>query len=117
MPHQVERNSVEDYLVEKLQEKGWKVVDAKTLVRESYEEPLLLKNLIECIKKIDSQKGIGLSDVDIKQVLNELNLRATGIEGQKQILRTKDQQSATIAGDLWNNYIGQVLLGNPMVAL
>jgi len=86
MPHQIERNSVEDYLVEKLQEKGWKVLDAKTLVRESYEEPLLLKNLIECIKKINSQKGVELSDVDIKQVLNELKLRATGIEGQKQIL-------------------------------
>ncbi len=86
MPHQIERNSVEDYLVEKLQERGWKVLDAKELIRESYEESLLLKNLIECLKRINLQKGIELSDTDIKQVLNELKLRATGIEGQKQIL-------------------------------
>jgi len=41
MPLFNEKSLVEDYFVEKLQEKGWKFVSADDLERENLEEPLL----------------------------------------------------------------------------
>jgi len=37
---------VEDYIVKRLQEKGWRFVPADELQRESYQEPLLILNLV-----------------------------------------------------------------------
>ncbi len=39
------------------------------------------------------------------------------IKNIKKILRTKTNESAFIVEDLWNNYEGQVLLGNPSATL
>ena len=78
-----EKSAIEDYLVEKLKEKGWKFVPADELERESFEEPILL-SLPRLLEKINKSKGIG--NEEIKQVLNELKLKSTGIEGNKQIL-------------------------------
>lgn len=75
---------VEDYIVEKLQEKGWKYVPPEELERESYEEPLLIKNLVRALKKVNADKEIG--DEEIKNVLNELKFRLSGMEGIKQIM-------------------------------
>ena len=83
MPRQPEKEAVENYIVNKLVEKGWKFVLAKDLGRESYEEPLLINNLVAAIKKINK---LELGDEDIKHVLNELRLKGTGQEGHKQIL-------------------------------
>ncbi len=79
-----EKNLVEDYIVEKLQGKGWKFVPADDLERDSYEEPLLIPNLIRALKRINEKIGIG--DEEIRQVLNELKFKGSGIEGAKQIL-------------------------------
>lgn len=84
MPHQIEKTSIEDYIVKKLIEKGWNYVGSKSLGREDLEEPLLIKNLVEAIKRINND--LDLDEEDIKQVLKELKLRGTGQEGLKQVL-------------------------------
>lgn len=84
MPTFTEKSLVEDYIIEKLQEKGWNFVPAAELERESFGEPLLLNNLVRSIKRLNEDKGI--SDEEIKKVLNELKLKGSGIEGIKQIL-------------------------------
>ena len=84
MPLFNEKSLVEDYFVEKLQEKGWKYVPADELERENLEEPLLTPALIRALKRLNA--NIGISDEEIKQVLNELKLRTSGSEDSKKIL-------------------------------
>jgi len=79
-----EKSLVEDYLIEKLQEKGWKFILAEELNRESYEEPLLIQNLTEALKRIN--KDVQLSSLDIARVLNELKMKIPGAETSKKIL-------------------------------
>src|SRR3989304_10302231 len=84
MPLFSEQSLVEDYFIQKLQEKGWKYVPADNLERENLEEPLLTPTLIRALKRLNANIGIG--DEEIKQVLNELKLKSSGSEGSKQIL-------------------------------
>jgi type I restriction enzyme R subunit len=84
MPLFSEKSLVEDYFVQKLQEKGWKFIPADNLERESLEEPLLTPMLIRALKRLNANIGIG--DEEIKQVLNELKLKTSGAEHCKQIL-------------------------------
>src|SRR4030066_1160441 len=84
MPLFNEKSLVEDYFVEKLQEKGWKYVLADELERENLEEPLLTSALIRALKRLNASIGIG--DEEIKHVLNELKLRTSGSEDSKKIL-------------------------------
>ncbi len=79
-----EKSLVEDYLVKRLQEFGWKFIPAEQLERESFEEPLLISTLVRCIQRINKDTGIG--DEEISKVLNELKLVTTGQEGAKRIL-------------------------------
>jgi len=85
MPAFTEKALVEDYVVKKLQEKGWNFVKAEALNRESYEEPLLISNLTEAIKR--ANKGIELSEIDISRISSELRSKSTASEGVKQTLR------------------------------
>ncbi|MCD6445950.1 HsdR family type I site-specific deoxyribonuclease [Candidatus Bathyarchaeota archaeon] len=85
MPTFTEKSAVEDYIVEKLVEKGWKFVPADQLERESYEEPLLVKDLARAIKRINRE--FELTEGDISRVLIELKHRTASAEGCKQILR------------------------------
>jgi type I restriction enzyme R subunit len=80
----MEKEIIEEYLVEKLQEKDWKFVSAKDLKRESYEEPLLLLNLGEAIRKIN--KHHNLSSQDISKVIDLLRSKFSGVETSKKIL-------------------------------
>lgn len=84
MPKFSEKSLVEDYILEKLIEKGWRYVPANELERESFSEPLLLNNLVRAIKRLNADKGIG--DEELKHALNELKLKGSGNEGLKQIL-------------------------------
>ena len=84
MPLFSEKSLVEDYFVEKLEEKGWKFVPADNLERENLEEPLLTPTLIRSLKRLNANIGIG--DEETKQVLNELKLRTSGSEDAKKIL-------------------------------
>jgi type I restriction enzyme R subunit len=84
MPLFSEKSLVEDYFIQKLQEKGWKFIPADNLERESLEEPLLTPNLIRALKRLNV--GIQIGDEEIRQVLNELKLKTSGAEHAKQIL-------------------------------
>jgi type I restriction enzyme, R subunit len=79
-----EKTSVEDYLVKKLCENGWTYIPSDELVRESFEEPLIINDLIHAIKKLNLDSGI--SEEDIKQVINEIKLKAPGRQSGKEIL-------------------------------
>jgi len=79
-----EKSLIEDYIIEQLQQKGWKFVSASALEREGLDEPLLIPTLVRALGRINRESGIG--DEEIKKVLNELKLTGTGIEGAKRIL-------------------------------
>jgi type I restriction enzyme, R subunit len=79
-----EKVLVEDYIVGKLQEIGWKFIPSDELDRDSYEEPLLLPNLARAIARIN--KKIGVGDEEIKRTINELTFTTVGVEGAKRIL-------------------------------
>ena len=84
MTQQNEKKLVESYMIEKLRdEKGWKYIPGNKLERESNEDPLLVKNLISTIKKIND---IDLSEDDIQEVLKQLRLRGVGVDDCKKIL-------------------------------
>lgn len=80
-----EKHLVEDYIIRQLEQKGWNFIPAETLVRDSYEEPLLIPTLVRALKKINKESGIG--DEETNNTLNELKLTGTGIEGAKRILK------------------------------
>lgn len=75
---------LEDYVVEKFQENGWKYIKAKELDRDGYQEPLLERNLIRAIKRVNSGKD--LDDEEIIQAVKELKLQSSSPEGIKQVL-------------------------------
>ncbi|MGC9101430.1 MAG: type I restriction endonuclease, partial [Caldisericum sp.] len=84
MPSFTEKSLVEDYIVKKLEERGWRFISAEDLEREGLEDVLLTPVLIRSLYKLNSDIGIG--DEEVKQVINELTLRSTGSEGIRQIL-------------------------------
>jgi type I restriction enzyme R subunit len=84
MPLFSEKSLVEDYFIQRLQEKGWKFILADNLERESLEEPLLTPNLIRALKRLNA--GVNIGDEEIKQVINELKLKTSGTEHCKQTL-------------------------------
>jgi type I restriction enzyme R subunit len=84
MPKQIEKQLVENYAAEKLQDLGWKFVEASQLKRESAREPLLIHNFKEAILKINKDLNIG--DEEIKKVIDEVRLLASGQEGIKKFL-------------------------------
>lgn len=76
---------LEDYVVEKLQENGWKYVPADELLRESLNEPLLIHDLARKIKELNPGS---LTDEDVKNIINMLKFTGTGTgsEGNKKTL-------------------------------
>ena len=76
MPKQIEKQLVENYAAEKLQDLGWKFVEASQLKRESAREPLLIDNFKEVILKINKDLNIG--DEEIKKVIDEVKLLTSG---------------------------------------
>jgi type I restriction enzyme R subunit len=79
-----EKKLVEDYFLGKLQEKGWKFIPADDLERDSYEEVLLIPNLVRALQRINKKSEMG--NEEINKVINELKLTVTGHEGAKRIL-------------------------------
>lgn len=79
-----EKKICEDYIIKRLEGKGWKFVPADSLERETYDEPLLIPPLIRALEKIN--RDLDISDEEIGRVLNELKLAGTGHEGSKRIL-------------------------------
>ncbi len=79
-----EKTLVEDHLIELLIARGWKFCPADELARESYEDPLLTGTLGRHIRALNAERGI--TDTEVQQTLNELRVRGTGPDGNRQIL-------------------------------
>jgi len=79
-----EKAVVEDYIIGEFQKEGWQFFPSDELERESFEEPLLTRNLIRAVREINDKLGVG--DEEINKVLNELKLTGSGHEGAKRIL-------------------------------
>ncbi len=79
-----EKKFVEDYFIKKLEEEEWKFVAADDLERDSYEEPLMVPNLVRALQRINKKSELG--NEEINKVINELKLTGTGVEGAKRIL-------------------------------
>lgn len=80
-----EKSTVEEYIIEKLKEKGWTYIPSPELLRTEHSEPLLLDRLDVAIKRLNDDVLFEQEDID--NVINELRLRTSGIEGLKHILR------------------------------
>ena len=80
-----EKSAVEDYIVEKLKEKGWSYIPGEELEREDYSEPLLINDFIRAIRRINA--NLDLSESDINRILAELKSKPASFDGSKQILR------------------------------
>jgi type I restriction enzyme R subunit len=77
---------VEDYIVDRLVHvKGWRLVESVRLKRDDLGEPLLITDLIEAIKRINSD--VELTEGDVNRVLSELKLAPANMEGAKTVLR------------------------------
>ncbi|MCL5028281.1 MAG: HsdR family type I site-specific deoxyribonuclease [Bacteroidetes bacterium] len=75
---------LEKYFIEQLQKLGWKYIHGSKLPRTGTEEPLIISDLLEAIKRLNKHKKI--SEDDIQRTLNELKLIVTGVNGAKKIL-------------------------------
>ncbi|MEM2029856.1 MAG: HsdR family type I site-specific deoxyribonuclease [Archaeoglobaceae archaeon] len=81
-----ERRLVEDYIIDRLVNKGWRFVEASSLKRDELREPLLISDLIDAIKRIN--RGFELTEGDINRVLSELKMAPATMEGAKTVLRS-----------------------------
>ncbi|MEM2292190.1 MAG: hypothetical protein QXO15_02740 [Nitrososphaerota archaeon] len=77
-----EKVLVEDYIIRKLDDKGWKYISNDLLERESLEEPLLIPILKRSLKRINPWIG----EEEINNIINTLKFTLQGIEGAKKIL-------------------------------
>jgi len=82
-----EKRLVEDYIVDRLVNiKGWRFVESIRLRRDNLNESLLIPDLIDAIKRINSD--VELTESDINRVLSELKLSPSNMEGAKNVLRS-----------------------------
>ncbi|CUS96825.1 type I restriction endonuclease subunit R [Candidatus Kryptobacter tengchongensis] len=84
MPKQLEKKLVEDYVIEKLQEIGWRYVEAKDLERASLDEPLLLDDLKQKILEIN--QNVEFTEDDINEIIRMLQNASTNQNGHRDIL-------------------------------
>ncbi len=75
---------LEKYFIEELRKLGWKYIPGSNLPRTGTDEPLIISDLLDAIRKFNKHKKI--SEDDIQRTLNELKLVVTGVNGAKKIL-------------------------------
>jgi type I restriction enzyme R subunit len=80
---QLEKKLVEEWVMEKLKEKGWNYVEAEKLNRLSLDEPLLIEDLKKKILEIN--KDTELTEDDVNAVVNKLKYAPTDQNGHKEI--------------------------------
>jgi type I restriction enzyme R subunit len=82
-----EKGTVEDFIIEELQHLGWKYVkpeDMKSIRKENLEEPLVVEELTDALKKINSE--FELTDADLDFVIVSLRTIPANLEGIKRFL-------------------------------
>jgi type I restriction enzyme, R subunit len=75
---------LEKHFIEELQKLGWKYVPGNKLSRTGTDEPLIISDLLDAIRKFNKLKKI--SEDDVQHAVNELKLIVTGPNGAKKIL-------------------------------
>jgi len=82
---QLEKKLVEEWIIERLQKKGWRYVKASDLNRRGVDEPLLVEDLKR--KILELNKDVLLTEEDLKNVINKLQGASMDQNGHKEILR------------------------------
>jgi len=85
MSRQLEKKLVEDWVIEKLKERGWNYIEPEKLNRLSFDEPLLIEDLKRKILEIN--KDTELTEEDLNAVINKLKYAPTDQNGHKEILK------------------------------
>lgn len=84
MKNQPEQKLTNDWIADQLKNKGWKFVDCEKLQREGSDEPILKQNLRKSLEEINP--NLKLTENEITEVLNELRLAPTTVNGNKKVL-------------------------------
>ena len=82
-----EKGTVEDYIIQELQKLGWTYVEQKSMEvrrKDDYEECLVIDELWESIRRINST--VELTDADLDFVLVSLRTIPTTLEGMRRFL-------------------------------
>ncbi|TDA29975.1 MAG: hypothetical protein DSO04_06675 [Hadesarchaea archaeon] len=80
-----EKSAVETYLLQRLEGKGWQHSPGGELGREDYSEPLLLRQLVQAVRRLNPT--LELSEEDLNRVISELHALPASFEGSKLFLR------------------------------
>lgn len=75
---------LENYFLEELGKLGWNYIPGSKLARTGTDEPLIISDLLNAIRKLNKNKNI--SEDDVQKTVNELKLIVTGVNGAKRIL-------------------------------
>lgn len=81
--HSTAKELVGDYFFRRLKEKGWTFVSEDNLKRGSYEEVLLIPNLVKAVRRIN---GAYIGDKEANNAINELKATIPEHEGAKRII-------------------------------
>jgi len=82
-----ERGTVEDFIIQELQELGWKYVNPKDMNlkrKENFEEPLVIEELKQAVRKINTH--VELSETDLDFVIISLRTIPSNIDGIRRFL-------------------------------
>lgn len=75
---------LEKYFIEEFSKLGWKYIHGSNLPRTGTDEPLIISDLLDAIRKFNKSRKV--SEDDVQRTLNELKLIVTGPNGAKKIL-------------------------------
>ena len=82
-----EKGTVEDFILQELQKLGWKYVKPEEMNqrrKEDFEEPLVIEDLKEALKRVNTQ--VELTEPDLDFVVIKLRTIPANIEGIRQFL-------------------------------
>jgi len=75
---------LEKYFIEQLVKLGWKYIPGNKLPRTGTDEPLIISDLLNVIRKFNKHKNI--TEDDVQHTLNELKLVSRDENGAKRLL-------------------------------
>jgi type I site-specific restriction-modification system R (restriction) subunit len=82
-----EKGTVEDFILQELQKLGWKYVEPEQMNqrrKEDFEDPLVIGDLKEALKKLNTQ--VELIEPDLDFIAIKLRTTPANIEGIRQFL-------------------------------
>jgi type I restriction enzyme R subunit len=82
-----EKGTVEDFIIQELQKLGWKYVkpeEMKLRRKENFEEPLVLDDLQNALRKVNTE--VELTDADLSFIITSLRTIPSNLEGIRRFL-------------------------------